>query len=104
MSDEHLPVRPKQPKVVDPHHVETAFVDWLVTAGAYDGVVNLTLGALDHAFAIPPDGLADAVITSRLRMSMVTAERLYNVLGGLLGKEPQAAGPITVPPANTPLH
>ena len=39
----------QRPEVVDPHDAPVIFVDWIVTGGIFENVVNVTLGAADHS-------------------------------------------------------
>ena len=41
----------KRPTIVDPHEVQTTFVDWIVSVGVVEGVLNISL---------PHDRLFDA--------------------------------------------
>ena len=85
-----VPANDQGPRVVDPHHVETLFIDWLVTAGLFENVVNLTLGVIDYSSRIRPDEAPNAVVASRLRFSREFAIRLHAMLGDVLGLPPPA--------------
>jgi len=78
-------VRPQLPDIVDPLNVQALFVDWIVTGGMHENVVNLTLGVIDHALKRSEQDLARVVIASRLRCSREFALRLHTFLGTLLG-------------------
>jgi hypothetical protein len=77
----------KHPDIVDPHNVPALFVDWIVTGGSLENVVNVTLGTIDHSFAHSGDP-ARIMVTSRLRFSREFAARLYRSLGEILGLPP----------------
>jgi len=81
-------LRPQLPEVVDPRDIQTLFVDWIVTGGVHENVVNLTLGVIDHALKRSEDDLARVVVASRLRCSRDFAVRLHAFLGTLLGVTP----------------
>ena len=83
-SKEDLPLTPQRPEVVDPLNCQVAFTDWIVTAGCYENVVNITLGTIDHAIS-GSNGIPRIMLTSRLRLSRDTGIRLYEVLGNILG-------------------
>jgi hypothetical protein len=85
MSDE-LGASAKSPVVVDPHQVNVSFSDWIVSGGAFNGIVNIDLGAVDHTMRTSNDELARIIVTTRLRFGSQFAETLYNFLGQILGK------------------
>ena len=89
MAEENLPAPAQRPEIVDQNNVPVVFVDWIITGGMHDGVVNITLGTIDHAILGASDGLARIVIGARLRFSRGFAVRLHKVLGDFL--EPSAA-------------
>ena len=70
--------------VVDPHNAPIQYVDWIVTGGVgpAGGVVNVVLAALDHT--VVTDGKPQAVVQSKLRMSVTVAMNLHRFLGGIL--------------------
>lgn len=72
------------PQIVDPHNVRIEFVDWVVTGGSFEEVVNITLGAIDHSRREPDNPYSPVVVGSRLRMSRAFAERLHQFLGSIL--------------------
>lgn len=86
----------KAPKVVVASGVNVTFVDWIITGGHYEGVVNLALGTIEHSLKDPDDEMAHVMITSRLRMTIPFAARLHAVLGDMLqGAYENAAPPST---------
>ena len=93
MANEETPLNAdlRKPEIVDPHQVPVTYVDWFVTGGVNNGVVNLVLGTLDHTFAQNPGELARVVVGTRLRLSLDFASRLHKGLGDLLqpGAQPQ---------------
>ena len=98
-SEKDLP-SPQRPEIVDPLGVQISFADWVVTAGCFENVVNITLGAIDHA--IPgSNGLPRVAVTSRLRLSRDMGVRLYDLLGNILGINPEGA-PSPPEPAPVP--
>ena len=99
MSDESTEGR-KRPEIVEPTDVPVRYVDWIVTGGEYDGVVNVVLGTLDHTMAQSPDDLACVVVATKLRMSKPFAQRLHRALGDLLGEVSSAPAPPQTPPQN----
>ena len=68
-------VRPQLPDIVDPLDIQTLFIDWIVTGGMHENVVNLTLGVIDHALKRSEQDLARVVVASRLRCSREFAQR-----------------------------
>ncbi|MGU3493368.1 hypothetical protein ACLBXM_04930 [Xanthobacteraceae bacterium A53D] len=103
MSDEeNLPsTAAKSVEVVDPLEIPPLFTDWLVTGGVNEGVVNVTLGAIDHSMRRTDDELARVMVVGRLRMSAGFAERLHRFLGDILGKSEEGVAPPTQsPPKN----
>ncbi|HME83255.1 MAG TPA: hypothetical protein VKG91_01570 [Roseiarcus sp.] len=98
-SKEDLP-SPQRPEVVDPLNCQIAFTDWIVTAGFYENVVNITFGAIDHAIA-SGNGLPRIIVTSRLRFSRDVGIRLHELLGTILGVNPENT-PSTPEPAPIP--
>lgn len=71
-------------KVAD--NVGITYVNTVIGRGVLNNVVNLTLGAFNFTPAESADGSVDVdmVIAARLRMDLVCARNLYEVLGGLL--------------------
>lgn len=61
------------------------FVDWFLSAGQTEGIVNLSLGTLDPTPSVD-GGQAGAriFVASKLRMSVGFAERLHKLLGDML--------------------
>jgi hypothetical protein len=104
MAEDDLPPAPSQsPEVVDPHNVQTLFVDWIVTAGESENVVNFTFGTIDHSLKKSEDDLARIVIATRLRMSREFAIRFHDFLGTVLKAVPPDASPMSgplMPPKN----
>lgn len=83
--DERSPNARKRPEVVDPYNCPPLYVDWIVTGGASEGVINVTFGALDHALKTSDDDIARVMVAARLRMSRDFAGRLHRMLGDILG-------------------
>ena len=81
-------VRPQLPEIVDPLNIQSLFVDWIVTGGLHENVVNLTLGVIDHSMKRSEQDLARVVVAARLRCSREFALRLHTFLGQLLGAAP----------------
>lgn len=71
-------------KVSDPHNVPVTFVNQVLGQGVMNGVVNITFGTCRFT----PDGAEavdiDMIVSSRLRMDAMCAQRLYESLGALL--------------------
>jgi hypothetical protein len=62
MADQDLPpTASRRPVVIDPHNVPTVFVDWIVTTGQLENVVNMTFGVMDHSLKTNEDELANGV-------------------------------------------
>ncbi|MCV2448893.1 hypothetical protein [Paracoccus sp. DMF] len=96
MSDDRdLPAPINGPKVVDPDNTTVQFVDWVVTGGHFEGVVNIALGTIDHSRKERDEDFAHIVVASRLRMSVPFAARLHHFLGDLLANaaQPEASPP-----------
>jgi hypothetical protein len=70
--------------VVDPHQVPVQYIDWIVTGGhgPSAGTVNVVLAAVDYAMVA--DGRPQAIIQTRLRMSLAAAANLHRFLGNIL--------------------
>jgi hypothetical protein len=101
MSDEkELPVAAQRPVIVDPFNAPPLFVDWVVTAGMFENVVNVTLGSIDHSMKRDDAEMAQIVIATRLRLSREFAIRLHESLGRILGL--QAPPDDNAPPAPNP--
>jgi len=97
MSDgDELPTVPK-PAIVDAHNVDILYVDWIVTGGKNLGVVNLSLGTIDHSLVRDPADIARIVLATNLRMPVDFAARLHAYLGEILHGQPSAP----TPPKNT---
>jgi hypothetical protein len=101
MAEEELPPGPpaQLPEIVDPTNVPVAFVDWFITGGEHEGVVNVALGTIDHSLKKPEDPLARVLVASRLRFSRDFAIRLHTVLGNILSDNPKGHDPGQGPPA-----
>lgn len=94
---------PKRPEIVDPNNVPVVFADWFVTAGSFEGVVNVVLGTTDHSMRSSNDEQARVIVAARLRLSHDFAARLHGILGQILGLPPsgvQAPPPPPAPPKN----
>jgi hypothetical protein len=106
MSEEDLtPAAPIQrPEIVDPHNVQAVFVDWFITGGTFEGVINVALGTIDHSMKKSNEEPARIVVASRLRLTRDFASRLHAVLGDVLGIPPPEGTeppPPVMPPRNT---
>jgi hypothetical protein len=101
MADEELPPGPpvQMPDIVDPANVPIIFVDYFITGGEHEGVINVVLGTIDHALKKPEDPLARVLVASRLRLTVGFAGRLHTILGNVLGITPPGDGP----PQGTPM-
>ena len=99
---EELPSPLESLEIIDPHNVPTVLVDWLVTGGIHDGVVNLTLGTVDHSLT-QNTRAPKVAVCARLRLPSDVAERLHNWLGAALGKQPVEDPPPEMP-QNKKLH
>jgi hypothetical protein len=77
----------QRPEIVDPNNVPVVFTDWMITGGSFEGVVNLSLGTIDHSLKRPEDAFARVIVSVRLRCSKAFALNLYNALGQILGLE-----------------
>jgi hypothetical protein len=98
MAEETKPAAPNlEVVVVDPNNAPVQYVDWIVTGGVGPaaGVVNIVLAALDYT--VVADGKPQAIVQSRLRMSVTVAMNLHRFLGGILS----AAEPV---PQSTKLN
>ena len=85
MSEETKPAAPTlEVVVVDPHQAPVQYVDWIVTGGIGPaaGVVNVVLAALDYG--VMTDGKPQAIVQTRLRMSVNVATNLHRFLGSIL--------------------
>jgi hypothetical protein len=106
MPPEDLAPKTQSPEIVDPHEVQVAFVDWFLTGGSFEGVVNLTLGTIDHSLSRSPEDRARVIVAARLRCSVGFAERLHAVLGKVLAKPappPDDTPPEPAPPPGNPI-
>ena len=101
MAEKDLPTNPT-PEIVDPSNVPVTFIDWIITAGEFEGVVNVVFGTIDHALKKPEDPLARVIVASRLRLSRDFATRIHAALGNILGITPdnQSSQAPPVPPKN----
>ncbi len=70
--------------IVDPHNAPVQYVDWIVTGGhgPSQGTVNVVLAAVDYG--VLTDGKPQAIIQTRLRMSLAAAANLHRFLGNVL--------------------
>jgi len=71
-----------QPPVIDPRALPVTYVDWFLPSGAYEGVVNLSLGVIDPSVgdSTPPP----VIVVAKLRMSLDFASRMHDLLGSIL--------------------
>ncbi|MBT0780581.1 hypothetical protein [Paracoccus sp. pheM1] len=83
MTDD-LPAAPPA-KVIDDGTVRPTYVDWFLSAGQAEGIVNLSLGTYDPTLTLE-DGVphAKAYAGVKLRMSLPFARRFHDVLGAIL--------------------
>ena len=86
--------------VVDPNHAPVQYVDWIVTGGRgpAGGTINLVLAAIDYAIMV--DGKPQAIVQTRLRMSVNAAANLHGFLAALLSSTGNAPS-VSEPPSNT---
>jgi hypothetical protein len=79
----------------DPHAVPVTFVNQTVGSGHLNGVVNLTFALAQ--FTPTDDGAIDTdmVIAARLRMDMLCATQLHELLGAILKPALEAANGTT---------
>ena len=85
MTRDKLPAPPNQrPEIVDPNNAPVIFADWIVTGGTFNGVVNLTLGTIDHSLKRSNDELARVMVATRLRFSIPFARALQHALAKIL--------------------
>jgi hypothetical protein len=100
--EEHLNLAVAQRiETVDPHSLPIVFVDWIITGGMHNNVVNVTLGTLDHSQERTPDDMPKAVVAAQLRFTRTFAEGLHRMLSDLLAvqtSEPAQQNP--APPKN----
>ena len=73
-----------RPTITDPCNIKTEFVDWIASAGHFEGVVNLTFGAANYAIATADQPLAPVVLSHKIRMSLDFAKRLHLALGNII--------------------
>ena len=90
MSGETDDARSKGPEIIDPSEVPVVFVDYVITAGDHEGVLNLALGTIDHSRKRTDEELAKVVVAARLRLSLPFASRLYDLLGAAIGEQKRA--------------
>ena len=94
---------PESPKIVDPNNVPVVFIDWFITGGEHEGVMNLALGTIEHSLKQSNEEMARVIVASRLRCTRDFATRLHRVLGDILSNTPPESdqhGPLK-PPKNT---
>ena len=48
-AEDDLSIAPKSPEVVDTKGAPITFVDWFITGGMFENVVNVSLGTIDHS-------------------------------------------------------
>jgi len=92
------------PPVVDPHNIQTVFVDWIVTGGMFENVVNITLGTIDHSLKNNPGDMPRVVCAAHLRMSRDFAERLHAALGSAIHPDQGQPNPPQTPPPKNKLN
>jgi len=90
---------PQRPEIVDSHNAPVIFVDWLVTGGMFNDVINVTLGAVDHSLKRSDEDLARVMIGARLRFSRAFGLGLHRALGDILGLEPRKDETGQAPPS-----
>jgi hypothetical protein len=66
--------------VVDPHNVQTVYVDLMTGAGERNGVIGLTLATLVISPLANGKSDPEAVICARLRFNLATATDIRNAL------------------------
>jgi hypothetical protein len=70
--------------VVDPHNVQTVYVDLMTGAGERNGVVGLSLATLVISPLANGKSDPDAVICARLRFNLATATDIRNALDKII--------------------
>ncbi|UFS67751.1 hypothetical protein LO749_16805 [Paracoccus denitrificans] len=80
-------------KLIDDGTVRPTYVDWFLSAGQAEGIVNLSLGTYDPTLTLE-DGVphARAYATAKLRMSIPFARRFHDVLGAILEQAERESG------------
>ena len=88
------------PVIVEPENARVVYADWIVTGGAFEGVVNISLGTVDYSLRAGPDEPFRVLVCANLRMSAAFAGRLHSALSHILGLEPHASD-VSPPPPST---
>jgi len=84
-------ITPQLIPVIDPKLVDTKFVDWLVTCGQIENVLNITFGVINQPIkGDSSDGL-HVEVASKLRMTLDMAERVHAVIGNVLAQAGRGA-------------
>lgn len=87
------------PVIVEPENSRVVYADWIVTGGAFEGVVNISLGTVDYSLRAGPDEPFRVLVCANLRMSTAFAGRLHNALSHILGLDPQSPETSPTPPS-----
>ena len=90
----------QRPEVVDPNNVPVIFVDWIVTVGVFENVVNLTLGSIDSSMKKTNDDIPRIIVNARLRCTTEFIHRLATNLTEILPKDGQTQPPPSPMPLN----
>lgn len=81
MSDTEVEADIIEPEILDIFQERVQFVDWIVRASHFEGMVSLTVGAIDGAHSNTKDTkFSNVVVGSKLRMTVPFAERLAELL------------------------
>lgn len=85
--------------VLEHSEIDTDYVDWVITAGGWGGIVNITLGTIIH----DPDGVPIVKAANRMRMTAAIARNLAAVLMRS-AEQSESSAQSETPPANAKLN
>ena len=71
-------------EIRDPNSVPVTFVNQVIGQGVLNGVINITFGTAQFTPKGGDNVDVDMVVSSRLRMDVICAQRLYEGLGAML--------------------
>jgi hypothetical protein len=86
------------PEITDPHNVPITFVNWVVTSGRHNEIINVTLGTVNFARPSANGTPASIVVGAQLRFTVEFGAILYEALGQALGRPGHEAPPDSPPP------